>query len=359
MIKECQIKNFKSLKECNLKAFNRITLLGGKNNTGKTALMEAIFLSMDRLNPECFMRLHAWRGIQGLKVDGTELFGPLFYDYDISQKIEIIITHKNGIKEDLKIELEKQDTKKISLKEIDFQNLNSETKILKNENRLKMITKFSGKSSRKQEEVIHSIEGNDLNVQLKDTRPQDIKEAIFLIAKQLLGDNGNSLRYSQLVKNNEEKEILTFLKVIEPRLISLSTVQLNDNLTAIYGDIGLKKKVPLSYMGDGITRVLSILLSIIVNKDGVVFVDEIENGIHHSIMEDVWKIIDEASQKNNCQVIATTHSYECLASFTSATKNSSNDVSYIRLERENNKVLSKEYDYSMLEVAMEQGWEVR
>lgn len=358
MIKQCKVKNFKSLQDCEMANFKRITLLGGKNNTGKTALMEALFLFVDRLNPECFIRLHAWRGVQTIKMNSSELFGPIFYNYDTSRKIEIEITdHKNAI-ENLTIETTKDNSKKISLNEIDLNNLDATTRAMNTEV-LKMRTKFSGSKTRKQELITHTLEGNNLNVQADDVKPNEIKTAVFLVAKPPQGDNGNALRYGDLVKENEESEILEFLKFIEPRLKSITTIQVQENLTMLYGDIGLKKKIPLNYMGDGITRILSILLAIVSTKDGIVFVDEIENGIHHSVMSDVWNMVNKASQKFNCQVIATTHSYECLSSLVVGTEATQNDISYVRLERKVDKIISKEYDYEMLQTAIEQGWEVR
>ena len=40
--------------------------------------------------------------------------------------------------------------------------------------------------------------------------------------------------------------------------------------------------------------------------------DELENGIHHTCLTDVWNGIAEAAQLFNVQVFATTHSHECI-----------------------------------------------
>lgn len=358
MIKSCKIRNFKSLQRCELKNIKRITLLGGKNNTGKTALMEALFLHFDRLNPECFIRLNAWRGVQYMKISSSELFAPFFYNYDRTKKIEIEVSNIGNVIEEMAIETIADLNSKISFDNININKMDVSNRTFTSEI-LKMRVKFTGGNNRKQEIVTHTIEGNNLNVHVDNGRPNDITKAVFLVAKQIAGDNGNAIRYGELVKENEEEQILNFLRYIEPRLKSLTTVQLQDNMTMLYGDIGMNKKIPINYMGDGIARILSILLAIISNKDGVVFIDEIENGIHHSVMQDVWEMVNMASKKYNCQVIATTHSYECLSSLILGTKSSKEDIAYIRLERNEDKILSKEYEYDMLSVATEQGWEVR
>lgn len=359
MIQRCKVKNFKSLKNSEIKNFKRINLLGGKNNTGKTTLMEALFLFHDRLNPECFIRLHSWRGVQAIKMESAELFGPLFHDYNTERKIEIEVEYNNRSTQNLTINLIEDLKKQISLSNINLNNRDNTTKTLNNEH-LEMKLKYSGSVNKKQEVITHTFEGeNNLNVNATDVSPRNITQAVFLVAKNISNENENAIRYGELVKRNEENEIIEFLKVIEPRLKSINAIHLNDNTSMIYGDIGLKKKVPLNYMGDGITRIFSILLAIISLPNGILFIDEIENGIHHSVMNQVWEMIDNASKKYNCQIIATTHSYECLASLVEGTAKSANDINYIRLERRENDIVNKEYDYEMLQVAIEQGWEVR
>lgn len=56
----------------------------------------------------------------------------------------------------------------------------------------------------------------------------------------------------------------------------------------LYVDIGINKKIPMSFMGDGISRLTSILLAILTTKNGIVFIDEIENGIHYSVQNKIW-----------------------------------------------------------------------
>ena len=64
-------------------------------------------------------------------------------------------------------------------------------------------------------------------------------------------------------------------------------------------------------MGEGMVRVARIVLAMSEAPSGVVLVDEIESGIHHSVMADVWKAIACAAEQFDTQIFATTHSYEC------------------------------------------------
>jgi AAA15 family ATPase/GTPase len=128
----------------------------------------------------------------------------------------------------------------------------------------------------------------------------------------------------------------------------------------IHGDIGLNRLLPLPQMGDGMTRLAEIILAIGNAPNGIVLVDEIENGIHHSTMSNIWRTIDKASQLFNTQVFATTHSIECIKAAHNAFKeNGAYDLKVHRLERTDAKVRALTYDKDELEAAFEIKLEVR
>ncbi|MXX51505.1 MAG: ATP-binding protein [Chloroflexi bacterium] len=89
------------------------------------------------------------------------------------------------------------------------------------------------------------------------------------------------------------------------RLLSLS-----GNLT-IWGRVD-SHQIPLRLMGTGINRFADIAMSIMVEKPQVIFIDEVENGIHYSAQSDIWKAINEVSEAMDIQVFATTHSLEMI-----------------------------------------------
>ena len=105
--------------------------------------------------------------------------------------------------------------------------------------------------------------------------------------------------------------LLKALQVVEPRLQSIEDNS-SSGIPLIWGDIGLSELVPLSVMGEGMTQIARIILAIATAPDGVVLVDEVENGIHHSVLPDVWRVIDEAAKQSRTQIFATTHSFECI-----------------------------------------------
>ena len=116
----------------------------------------------------------------------------------------------------------------------------------------------------------------------------------------------------RLRARKQDGRLTNALRTIEPRLR-----RVEDNSASagpmIWGDIGLRELVPLPAMGEAMTQIARIVLAISSVPGGVVLVDEIENGIHHSILNKVWSALAETAQQFDAQVVATTHSFECLA----------------------------------------------
>ena len=106
--------------------------------------------------------------------------------------------------------------------------------------------------------------------------------------------------------------LLEALKVIEPKLQSIEENSAS-GAPMIWGDIGLFELVPLAVMGEGMSPTCPAGSCYFRRaEDGVFLVDEIENGIHHSVLPRVWRAIDSVAKQFNTQIIATTHSLECV-----------------------------------------------
>jgi len=165
--------------------------------------------------------------------------------------------------------------------------------------------------------------------------------------------------YSEVEVTGRQGELVSSLQKLEPRLERLSLIVIAGE-PEIHGDLGQQRLVPIAYIGEGFRRLLSILLAIANCQGGAVLIDEIENGIHHSILEDVWSAIAEMARKADVQVFATTHSYECItAAHRAFQSDGTYDLRLHRLERENDQVRSVTYDQESLETSVAFHWEVR
>jgi len=124
-------------------------------------------------------------------------------------------------------------------------------------------------------------------------------------------------------------------------------------------DVGLREMIPLPLVGDGMVRLASIVLAIASAPGGVVLVDEVENGLHYSVMEKVWRAIGEAAQSQDVQIFATTHSFECIGAACDAFAETPGHFRLFRLERGQERIVSVEYDIETARTALVHGMEVR
>ncbi len=121
----------------------------------------------------------------------------------------------------------------------------------------------------------------------------------------------------------------------------------------------MAKLVPLKRLGHGAQRLFGISLALANCRDGILIINEIENGIHHSIHQDIWRMIFRTAKEGNVQVFATTHSWDCIAGFAIAAGEVPANGTFYRLERVEDELHAIGYSEECLEVAAQQRVEVR
>ena len=153
--------------------------------------------------------------------------------------------------------------------------------------------------------------------------------------------------------------VLSTLKILEPRLTRLSVLVTGAG-PIIHGDIGIGRLVPIPLMGEGMGRLMTLVLAIAAAKNGTVMIDDVDTGLHYSIMPKVWEGLRQMAQKSNVQVFTTTHSWECMrAAHDAFSGESEHDLCVQRLDRTENVVKATRFDYEMTETALEAGMELR
>lgn len=123
---------------------------------------------------------------------------------------------------------------------------------------------------------------------------------------------------------------------------------------------GEKHPVPLKSLGDGAVRLLSVALGLANSAGGFLVMDEAENGIHYSAQRRFWRMVLETAHENDVQVLATTHSWDCVRGFAEAVSDlDSIKGAVLRIERKGEEAWAVEYSEDQLRVAAEQRIEVR
>jgi AAA15 family ATPase/GTPase len=113
-------------------------------------------------------------------------------------------------------------------------------------------------------------------------------------------------------------------------------------------------------MGDGIWRMLGLALNVVHSREGLLLIDDIDTGLHHTVMEDMWKFLHSAANRFNIQVFATTHSRDCYESLAAIAHKSDSDHSEVTIQRiEQGREEAVSYTERQLVAAAKHGYEVR
>lgn len=362
MYRSFRIRNFRGFKESTIDGMTKINLITGLNNSGKTAMLEAFFLHSGSNNPSNVLMVDLIRGLRSPKVElgGKWFESPwkyIFNDFNTNQPVQLEGTYENT------------KMRKVHLRVVlDSNELTSIYRRFLHAPIEKSDSEDIGLSTDAHVLEIQDIEGEKkfqyyLMLDRRGQRVFPIPPSIpyptvFVHSKSVFTDD-DAERFSKLQKNKRERLVFKALKTIEPRLKGLSLL-FENNMSLLEGDIGKPKLVPLQLMGEGMNRLASLTLAISDAKDGVALIDEIENGFHYTVFPKVWKVIKEAASLFNAQVIATTHSYECISAADKVFKKSGlGQFSLHRLERSGEVTRSVDFDEKSLSAAVDSAYEVR
>ncbi len=359
MLTSIQIENFRCFDQLKVDGLSRVNLIAGKNNVGKTAFLEAIGIWAAGSNPAGLTYLISRRSpLEKVTSDIAQelLLAPLFKDFDERKTIHIKGSINTSESHTLDIQSNRAIPNTIVINHEKYEaGLGAITSNLSQILKLRYVPP-EGQPIENE----FWIEGN--STKLKGTSAE--LGAPPIVVSIILANERQSSRiqaemFGQLELINSDYGLVESLKLIEPRLKRIRTIVV-DGLPTLYGDIGLPRLIPLSLMGEGLNRLVSILLTLTTNKDRLVLIDEIENGLHHSVLSNVWKVISDAAHQFNVQVISTTHSYECIeAAHATFSESRHYDFRLHRIDRIKDEFKPVTYDQEALEGAVQAFFEVR
>ena len=302
MLKRLQIQNFRGFNALKIDQLSDINLIVGKNNSGKTSLLEAIFLLSGAGNAQMAINDNVIRGLETGVVSTSEPFWKqLFSDLDVERCIEIEADHSSHGQLILEISLKRQPTTEFLL------DRTNRTSMTNRFDERSLVFQYKGPSRKSIKSHIRMKEqGFEVNQPAINLPFQAIK-----LSSRIGNIEEDAIRLGKLRQQKQGDMILKALQIVEPKLQSIENNS-SSGIPLIWGDIGLSELVPLSVMGEGLTQIARLVLAIASAPDGVVLVDKVEIGIHHSVLPDVWRIIDEAAKQFRAQIFATTYSFECV-----------------------------------------------
>ncbi len=371
MYSSIRIQGYRGLDSFRMQGLGRVNLLVGANNCGKTSILECIELLRSPGTPRALSDITRRRGEWGYSSDEDPAL-PLGVRTD-SLDISHLFANRE-LRGRIRIKADRSG-------EIAAEGWNN-----------RVTLRVEGSTVRDRDEwgaaVPEGVDDERLVLHIEWSDPDDHYK-VFLTDEGLLlrpqlrthGRNGSSQTvqfvrtggmtaadvvraFSKFVLTPKEEAITQALRIVEPAIERIAPVpddrgRFDRNAP---GGVVLKlrevvDRVPIGSVGDGMWRMLGLALSLTNAEGGVLLVDEIDTGFHFSVMEDMWRMINEQAVALSVQVFATTHSRDCYESLAVIAKSEPGDVTIQRIDRNRNEAVR--FSREAILAAAERGIEVR
>ena len=381
------IKGFRGIKELNLSELGQVTLLVGENSVGKSTVLEAAEIYASGGAPNVLEGILRTREnmLERQDDDGDSFYvpdhGSLFFGYDDPQLGDVI---KIGCEENGRIlEMKLSRFERKELKDIPAPLLS----ILETEGvrgfeifsgpKRKRVGKFPFISSRQKGAAGYSP--LRLGSRLWNRNEVEFPSVDHRSLGPGLPPNDQTVSwYGKAALQPAEEEVLHALRFIRPDIERLASVPggnfdsdgmgvmprsmrwMENSMHMMVKLKDVDMPVPLKNLGDGVVRMLGLALALVSAKNSFLFLDEVENGIYFSRFTDMWGFVMRTANENNVQVIATTHSWDCVKGFAEAVRQSNAAKGRLfRIDREGDRVWAIPSSERGLSAAVAAGIEVR
>jgi AAA15 family ATPase/GTPase len=377
MLDSLDIKNYRNLKELRIASLGRVNLITGKNNTGKSTILEAIAIYATKGDLTLLYQLLGERGENFRQSDANKNFtesniralSSLFTNRHIGFETENSISI--GHVENTLFGEEKSSDKSVSLRFVKYFDE------IQRDNQGVIITRkrtLLGNEADKQlanfKVGVEIRVGNSSYIlSLDEERPYRFayrglgnNERFQFIRTRNIDREINGKLWDNITLTEKEKYVIEALKIIEPTTERIAFIEENSReRTAVIKLANTSTVLPLRSMGDGINRVLTIILALVNSDNGFLLIDEFENGLHHTVQEQLWKIIFNLAQELKVQIFITTHSEDCIAGFEKILNSPDNKLGgkLIRLDNVNGTIKQVEFNAQELKIATDQNIETR
>jgi len=370
-ITSISLKGFRTFRELEIQRLGRVNLITGKNNTGKSSLLEAL-------------RLFAWNGaptmIQSISREREEIpvdldqgktaeelermflaISSLFRGFpQLSEKPEPIVVATSGdsymkLTLDLDWIVKKRDE-------------DGNTRLVRPQGEI------PGEANSDLALIVKTDDDAPVATMLGELydyydTPRFWRKltAIQRIPCFFVSPNGGTGTtalagfWDRIALTEHEQHVIRALRIIDRNISAVSMVgdKYGPFRTAIVRADNINRPVPLRSFGDGLNRLFGIVLSLINARNGLLLIDEFENGLHHTVQHDVWRIIFELARDLDIQIFATSHSWDAVEAFQRAAQETPEEGVLIRLTRREEEIIPTVFTEDELAVATRDRIEVR
>lgn len=373
-VRKLTVERYRGFRELSINGLARVNLITGKNNTGKSSILEVLRILVHRASPRVIEDILSYReeiGIAEVRAlpsfDNLSLIGTLFngypfqgpnpsYDvYPVSIRIDGAFSPSSLTMRISDLALgSDQDQEPLIVDH--YPSGNPAFIVRLDDDQIEyMLDDFPGHISRK-----HMWRSLRIPQQ---ALPAKHRRCITVDANAVQQSSQFGELWDNIALSKEEEYVVHALNIIDPRIMTVSMVgggHDSNRRRAIVRTSEFENPVSLRSFGDGMNRLFGIILSLVNARGGLLLIDEFESGLHHSVHIDAWKMVLKLARDLDVQVFATSHSWDAIKAFEqAASENFIHEAALIKLERIREEIVPTVFVGDELEIIARHEIEVR
>jgi hypothetical protein len=326
MVDSIVIRNFRSFRDVKIDDCRRINIIVGDNGSGKTALLEALFLAAG-VSPELALRTRSWRGFEGGRMSGTHedlhhaLWADLFFKFQTNQPALIALKGKDEQTRSVTVTLYKRG--RVRAVPPSRHRTGAPVKVVPDRTPIEFKWKIRGLPDITVAPTI--TEDKLVFPPISDSYVRaEFYAANRVPSADIVG------RFSDLSREFNEGPFIERFGEHYPKIKNLS-IELSSGAPMLFATVeGLPEKFPLGLASGGMVKLATLLLSMSDQAGGIILIDEIENGFYHERLPMVWNSLLDFARQYDCQIFASTHSAECLNAVARLAEKNADEFSMLR-----------------------------
>ncbi len=352
-----RIEGFRGIDRLTVNRLGRVTLLAGRNGTGKTTVLDAVRIFADRGRISSLVEvLNRSEELSG-RADGdkeiTEIsdFKALFHGRRANVGDSFTIGLNGSSQAQLVAEVS-------SIEDVPDEWLSRSRPMTSDQVMRVAFDDFEEFMPVFDDDTREWWRGSRFSNR-ENGRPETLR--VEMLGPGLLNNRDLDMRWAEIALTEQEPVALRALNMaVRDRVDGVAVVAGDGRSRRVLVKLEDGQRVPLRSLGDGAVRLFGVAVALAGASGGLLLIDEAENGVHHSLQHDYWRLVLRAAVDNDVQVIATTHGWDCIRGFAYASvKNNDVDGVVVRLERDADGLRAVEYSEDDLLTATAQGIEVR
>jgi AAA15 family ATPase/GTPase len=353
-----KIKNFRCFKELEVNGFKRVNLIGGKNNAGKTSLLEALLLYFYPVLQGIIELKNIRKGsLETSQKSPRDAWKDFFYNQNVENPISIDGYFEDCDEEKQPVKILVSQSPQIKIFDDDKNYINKNAKQLINALQNRTVSTLEIEQINNNEALNGGIViyKNGYISNLDDELSIPFINSNFPISSEELAKKYDKIDYEM-----QGDKILNILKILDSSIIGIKTYSFIEPTLYIQTK-NQPQGLPINLFGDAIYRVTTMLVELLDSEKNLLFIDEVENGIHYTSQKSFWEGLFTLAEELDTLIFATTHSLEMIKAFAEAGKNFPDQGAYFELaySPRTDNIVAINRDIELLEYDLEHGKAIR